>query len=264
MRSATFWAIVLILAGVLLLVGNLSGVATGRLIWPLVLIALGVWIIWGILAGPRTIETETAAIPLEGAAQARVRIYHGAGRLRVDGSANPGELASGTFAGGLDVQSKRDGGMLDVEMRSKVRGLDYAWPWMWGPGHGLDWTFGLSREIPLALDLQTGASDTRLNLTDLRVTELRVQTGASANEILLPANAGRTAVEIHSGAASVVVRVPAGVAARIQIKAGAAGVSVDKGRFPRVEGVYRSPDYDTATNRADIDVETGAGSIEVK
>jgi hypothetical protein len=263
-KSATFWAIVLILAGVLLLVGSLFDIATGRLIWPIILIALGVWIIWGILAGPRAVETETAAIPLEGARQARVRIRHGAGRLRVDSSANPGELASGTFGGGLDVQSTREGDALDVEMRIKMHGFDYAWPWMWGPGRGLDWTFGLSREVPLALDFQTGASETWLDLTDLRVSDLRVQTGASANDIILPANAGLTRVKINSGAASVVVRVPASVAARIKIKAGAAGVAVDKGRFPRAEGVYQSPDYDTAANRADIDVETGAGSIEVK
>jgi hypothetical protein len=254
----------LILAGVLLLVGNLFNIQTGKLIWPIILIALGVWIIWGILAGPRTVETETAAIPLEGARQARVRIHHGAGRLRVDGSANPGELASGTFGGGLDYGSKRDGDALEVEMRSKMRGFDYAWPWMWGPGRGLDWTFGLSREVSLVLDFETGASDTRLDLTDLRVTELRVQTGASANDITLPASAGLTRVNIHSGAASVVVRVPSGVAARIKVKAGAASIAVDKGRFPRSERAYQSPDYDTAANKAEIDVEIGAGSIEIK
>ena len=135
---------------------------------------------------------------------------------------------------------------------------------MWGPGRSLDWTVNLNEEIPLSLNLETGASDTRVDLSDLRVTDLRLQTGASSSEIALPASAGHTKAVIRSGAASVKVRVPDGVAARIKATGGMADISVNKNRFPRVGGVHQSEEYATAENKVDIDIETGVGSVSVR
>lgn len=266
-RSTLFWGVILILIGALLLLNNLGvlDVNIWSLIWPVFLIALGLWILWRIVAGPRPVEAEEVVIPLEGAAQARVHIRHGAGRLHVDAGAGPGELVAGTFGGGLDHRVRRDGDMLDVEMRVPSDAFPaFALPWMWGQGGALDWSFSLNGEIPLSLDLETGASDMRLDLTDLRVTDLRLQTGASATDLTLPANAGHTRAEIRSGAASVNIRVPSGVAARIRIKGGLAGITVDQNRFPRMGDTYQSADYDTALNKVDVDIETGVGSVEVR
>jgi hypothetical protein len=264
-RNSLFWAVVLILVGSALLLGNLFNVNVWSLIWPLFLIALGSWFLWGVLAGPRPVVPEQVAIPLEGAGQARLRVRHGAGRLHINAGAGPDELVAGTFGGGLDYQVRREGDILDVEMRVPAEGFPrFIWPWMWGPGGALDWSFGLDGDIPLSLDLETGASDTRLDLADLRVTDLRLQTGASATVLTLPAHAGHTRVHIGAGAASVAIRVPSGVAARIRVKGGLTGIAVDKSRFPRAGDVYQSADYDTAPNKVDVNVETGVGSVDVR
>jgi len=131
-------------------------------------------------------------------------------------------------------------------------------------GQALGWWFGLNREIPLSLDFRTGAGDTRLDLADLRVTYLRLQTGASATDLTLPGGAGHTRVDIRAGVASVIIRVPSGVAARVRARGALASVSVDRQRFPRAGNVYQSLDYDSAANKADIDIETGVGSISVR
>ena len=77
-------------------------------------------------------------------------------------------------------------------------------------------------------------------------------------------DAGHTRVHIGAGAASVAIRVPSGVAGRIRVKGGLAGIAVDKGRFPRMGDVYQSTDYDTAPNKVDVDIETGVGSVDVR
>jgi len=266
-RSTFFWGIILVLAGILLLLNSLGILAVNvwSLIWPLALIAFGLWLLWGIFLGRSEAGAEEATIPLEGAGRARVRIQHGAGRLDVDSSAGSGELVSGTFRGGLERRVKREGDALTVEMHTPPHHFPFfMMPWSWGPGGPLDWSFGLNGEVPLSLDLQTGASDARLDLAELRVTDLRLQTGASATRLTLPANAGHTRAEVHSGAASVSIRVPEGVAARIQIKSGMAGIAVDRDRFPRSGDTYQSPDYETAPNRVDLYVETGVGSVDVR
>ena len=165
----------------------------------------------------------------------------------------------------FDPGVRRDGDTLDIEMHMPSDGFPHFFmPWYWGPGGALDWSFGLNSEIPLSLDLETGASDTRLDLTDLRVTDLRLKTGASATHLTLPANAGHTRVDIGAGAASVNIRVPSAVAARIRVKGGLAGINVDTSRFPRMGDTYQSMGYDTAPNKVDIDIETGVGSVDVR
>jgi predicted membrane protein len=127
----------------------------------------------------------------------------------------------------------------------------------------LDWEFTLSTRIPLFLSLETGASESRLSLTDLQVRELRVKTGASSTTVDLPSATGFTRVMVESGAAAVRLRVPQGVSASIQVRSALAGVHVDRSRFPQAGAGYRSSDYDRAANKVEIFVETGVGSVDV-
>lgn len=266
-NARLFWGSLLVLVGVLLTLENLGIVEVNvwGLVWPLFLIFLGVWILWGFFFAKSSWETEEVTIPLEGASRAHVHIKHGAGRLRVDGSAGSSSLVDGAFGGGLDHRVEREGDMLDVRMRLPVGVFpNFAFPWVWGPAHTLDWTFGLNSQIPLSLEFETGAGDVQLDLSDLRVIDLRLQTGASATDLTLPTSAGYTRATISAGAASVKVRVPSGVAARIRVSGVLTEITVDRGRFPRTGGVYQSPDYDTALNKVDVEIDTGVGSIEIR
>jgi hypothetical protein len=180
--------------------------------------------------------------------------------MEVYSSSATGILAEGDFAGGLKHSSRLEGNMLEVKMSPP----EQVFPFTWSPGSTLDWSFGLTRDIPLSLDYETGASESRLNLRELRLTELHLKTGASSTTIDLPANAGYTRVFVESGAASVNINVPDGVAARIQTKGGLSSIQVDTQRFPQMGSVYQSPDYDTAANKVDMDIQMGVGSVSIR
>lgn len=268
-RSTLILGIAIILIGILSLLRavDVISISVGGLIGAVVLVGIGVAILWSIVAKPQMaeVEVEEAVISLEGATSASVRVSHGAGRLVVDASAGPGELASGTFGGGLDTRTKRDGDKLDVRMRLPSGQFPtVVLPWNWGRGRGLDWTFGLNPEVPLSLRFDTGASDMRLDLSELKVSRLRLSTGASSMVLTLPANAGHTRVDVESGVASLKILVPEGVAARIRVGGGLSSTTVDRSRFPRTGGVYQSEDYESAANRAEIRVSTGVGSVSVR
>jgi hypothetical protein len=259
-----FWAFVLIAVGILLMLDQFGWFHfRWNLFWPFILIALGAWTLWQATRGRSAIETEAASIALGGAERATLRMHHGAGRLNVNAGASADALLSGTFGGGLERQARREGDTLYVDLRTPSGNI-MVFPWMWGPHHALDWNLDLNPEIPFALRIETGASDTHLDLTDLRITELELKTGVSATHVTLPANAGYTRVRIEAGVASVNVRVPNGVAARVRVDGGLAGISVDGHRFPRVGGENQSPDYDTATNKVEIVAQTGVGSVDVR
>ncbi len=264
-RSRFFWGIIVILIGVFLLLNTLGWIPANSwsFFWPVVLILLGVWFLLGpYLYRRNTAEMETLSIPLEGTQQGRVRIDFGAGKLELNATANAGELASGTCYGGVEKELRRSGTLTELRLHPPV---DFMVPPFFMNTSGFQWQLGLSRDVPLELELHTGAGESLLDLRDLKVSELRLETGASANRVILPAQAGFTQARIKSGAASVEIQVPDGVAGRIHIESGLAGIKVDTSRFlPRGEKEYESPDYASAANRAEITIETGVGSLDIR
>ena len=262
-RRNIFWGSLIIVLGVVLLFNQFfPGIHVWGLFWPIALIMLGVWFLFGRTIGG-SFATETVNLPLSDIREARIRFHHGAGRLEIGPAAEPGTLLSGLFAGGVEQRLDRNGSAANLDLRARSDAMFYGWP---GPGmhEGMTWNVNLTRDIPLQLEVETGASETRLNLQDLLVTELTVKTGASSTIATLPARAGTTRMNVHAGAASVEIRVPQGVAGRIQIKSGLAGIHIDPNRFPASAGGYETPGFDSAPNKADIYVETGVGSIDIR
>lgn len=267
-KNSLFWGIILVFFGCLLLLNSLGLIAANvwGLLGPLFLILLGAWVILNVYYRPRggELPVENVTLPLEGAQQANVRIHHGAGRLTIHGTPTPDTLAQGSFGGGLRYRKNLAGSMLYLEMRPRWNDqVVFGFPWAWPTRGSYDWTLALNREIPLSLRLETGAGESRVDLTDMHVTNLDVETGASSTDLVLPANAGMTHVRVEAGAASVNIHVPGGVAAQIRVQGGVSSTSVDMARFPRQGHVFISPDYATALNKVDINVEVGVGSVNV-
>jgi hypothetical protein len=195
------------------------------------------------------------AIPLEGATDAEVMLTFGAGRLTV-GTAAPGMLLDGTYDGGVKVE-KAAPGRVRLSPPTPVN-LGWNRP-------PFTWRVGLGAEVPLSLRLESGAADAELDLSGLRLAELRLRTGASETRIMLPAAAGFTRVDAEGGAAAIRFRVPDGVAARVRSSIALGSTDVDVARFPRTAAgdAWESPDYATAANRVEIEVRGGVGSVSV-
>jgi hypothetical protein len=264
-RCTYFWGTILVLLGILLMLDNLDllPVKLWDILWPTLLVLLGIWILVGSFSSQRNLEPEHLLIPLEGATQVNLRVNHGAGRLRFRSGSSLDELAEGDFVGGLDLRSQKMGDTLDAEMSVPTRNYPIG-PWFWGR-RSLDWSVELNGEIPLRLDIRAGANEADLDLTGMQVTELHLSTGASSTRLTLPESAGHTRATVEAGAASVSIRIPQNVGARIRSQGGLASISVDRTRFERVSsGLHQSVDYDSASNRVDLDIQAGVGSVDIR
>jgi hypothetical protein len=256
-RGPIFFPLVLVVLGFLLLFSNLGYIqfdfwqfiATW---WPLLLIIGGLDILIGSLRA-RNVKPRILALDLGSAAQADVSMNFGAGELTI-GKAALGKIVDGTFEGEVRYDAKPDG-----RVWLKLEPLNW---WGWNP-RGYRWNVGLTDAVPLKLTLDGGAANTNADLTDLKVTDLRVKTGASSTVIRLPRAAGMTTVRINAGAASVKLIVPEGVAARVHSSMAIGSNNIDRQRFPLSGSAYVSPDYATAPNKIDIQFEGGVGSLAV-
>jgi hypothetical protein len=259
-----FWGLLVLVIGLLLLLANLGLISFNfwQVIGPLLLVAVGVWFLLGPRVGRGKLETQQLSIPLEDIREAEVEVNHGAGRMTVHSLAESGSFLVGTFGGGVETKQNRTGSQLRLDL-SVPPDLWMSFPWMTAD-RGFSWDFGFNPSVPLRLRFHTGAGEADLDLSQLNVKDLRLETGASSTRLIAPQAAGHTRIEIKSGAASVDVRVPEGVGARISVKSGLAGVDVDTRRFIRSGDVYESSDYSTAQNRLEMYVETGVASISVR
>jgi hypothetical protein len=199
-----------------------------------------------------TAPRESLSIPLGDIAAAQVRIGFGGGDLTIH-PARPGALVDGQFEGGVKERSFAPG---HIELSPQSPGLPIV---TWAP---VRWDVGITTEIPIDLRLDTGANRSAIDLDAIPIRQLELHTGASDTTVRLPAR-GQPLVRVECGFASVVLTVPEGMAARIRGTMGLGSVTVDEKRFPRSNGEWVSPDYESASDRADITVAGGFGSIRV-
>jgi hypothetical protein len=253
------WPLVWTVVGVVLLLattGNL-GPNAGDFIaqwWPWALVGLGVWMVIGAVAPVGRGLVESLTVPIDGGAtDGHVRIGFGAGTLTTH-VAGAGNLVDGSFVGGVSERREGPNGIY------LTQDTTYGLPWV---DRRSEWAVGLTAEVPLDLRVDAGASKVTLDLGDLRLRSLELHTGASDTRVILPRAAGATSVRAEAGVASLTLEVPAGVAARIRSRMALGSTQVDQSRFPAVAGGYESPDYATAPNRVDIDVQGGVGSLRV-
>ena len=264
-RANIFWGSILILLGLIFLMGTFGilpkGINVWQLFWPVLIIILGV-----LLLFPRffhkigNLEREKLTIPLEGAQGSKIRIKHAAGRLELGETNDVSQLLIGSFLGGVDHSLDISNGQ--ARLKLKTPSFTFSVP-PFVHFEGLNWDVDLNPEVPLNLYIETGASEARLDLTNLKVSDLELEVGASSTEVYLPKNAGLTRMKAQVGAGSLKVTIPAGVAARISTESSLASIHIDTSRFLNRGGYYESADYATAGNRVEIRIKADVGSADI-
>ncbi|MGE3267817.1 MAG: DUF5668 domain-containing protein [Chloroflexota bacterium] len=263
-----YWPAVLILLGV-------EALLTGRVAWGtlvlLVILAplLGLAVSAGDLAAHWHTATRehggpAASVfnqPLENASSALLEVQYGAGAL-VIGPLPPelqeSVLADGQVYGHEGIRFETRSTQRDGRRTIRISPEDM------GPNFDLGrLELRVSPTVPTDLKIESGVTEMTLDLERLRVPNLSLETGASKTTLILPAQ-GQTNAQIEGGAANINVTVPPNVAARIIVDGGPNRISVDEARFPRQDREYRSPNYESATDRVTLRIEVGASRVTVQ
>jgi hypothetical protein len=114
----------------------------------------------------------------------------------------------------------------------------------------------------MALNVSTGVGESLIDLSALKVTDLKVSSGVGKTEVKLPSR-GRVQAKISGGVGQLIITIPEGMAARIHASAGIGGVSVPS-HFSRQEGDYVVGNYAAAEDRIDLDISGGVGQVVIR
>jgi hypothetical protein len=269
------WPILLIAAGLEILIGRRSFVGSLLVALFLVVVLSGV-IWWGLQRAPGAItlptfgaaqvDTREVAIhqALGGADRAEVVIGLNAGELRLDALPESASLIEGAIElrVGEEVEPR-----FDVQGDAATYVLENKNPTVLpilGRAEGdILWQLGLNRDVPLQLQVSTGAGESVLDLSRLNVTDLAVHTGVGRTELYLPSQ-GRLTAAVNTEIGELVVTVPQDVAARIAVEGGLNSVEVPDGHYERTDDVYVSSGYATATDRVDLRIDAGIGRVVIQ
>jgi hypothetical protein len=196
---------------------------------------------------------------MENAASARLIIRHAAGKIKLTNGSDPAKFLQGQFEGGIKPKISRNADNVEVELKMETGNM-----FDWSPGDTYNWSMEVNPGIPLTLDVETGAAESKMDLRKLQVKEVVYKSGASSNEIKFPENVDFTYARIEAGAASFKLIVPDGVGTRVRTQSGPSAIDADSQRFTRSGKDFVTPDWESAAHRLDIDLSVGVGSVSIQ
>jgi hypothetical protein len=291
--AAPIWGIFLLFLGIIFLLQTLDVLpwnlwGTLWRFWPVLIIIIGlgillrrynIWlvslliaVIFGGCLGiaiwqhgpslPADVTTESYTVPLDDMALAEINIDFTAGSITI-ASLPPGSLnfVEADYA----VRDRRATMDVDFEKHEGEGKLDLTTinQRFWGDV-AIVWTVNLSGKIPLFFNINLSASNAEFDLSQLKVAGIDLEVDAGNCQVTMPSSAGYSYVNIDSDAANMEITVPDGVAAKIHIDASVSVSDVDTSRFPRQGDYYISPDFETAENRIEMEIECDVGRLEVR
>jgi hypothetical protein len=245
-----------------LFVGSYRKVRLSRVVALIVLVLiLGSASGCSLLNNAGSLLTHNLAEPLGDVTAATIDIDTGSGNLTID-RVTGGEqlLASGTLQYYENLgQPTRTLDSSNGQASLTLKSSDSAGPCT-GP---IEWQIHLNPTVSSDITAHSGGGNVKLDLTDMAVTRVSADTGGGNVDVVLPDGASGMNVQASTGAGNVVVRVPSGSAVKIHATSGLGKVIVDS-RFNQIDdNTYQSSDFESAANKVEITVHSGAGNVEV-
>jgi len=302
-RRGVFWPLLLIALGLIFLLQNfgfVSGVSWLAVasLWPLLLILIGLDIAFARRWPLPTLAVEVVVIAAgialvaispnlspgifvvgdgDGSGETNVSVPRGTA-TEMALTLNGGAIRSYHVTGGATQLLEANSANPDLRLRASgttraVVRLDQASGGFFHPISDGDVQIRLASDVPTSLTINVGAGEFDVDLSDVRVTDARVNVGASSMRFVVPKPSGDIAIRMNGGASNIVIVVPDGVEARIATTGGLLSLRSDNTRLGSGGGTggcvacgssVETSGYSAARDRVTITISAGASSIVVR
>jgi hypothetical protein len=259
------WPLILVAAGIDLLIPRRS--IWGTLLSLVLVVAVfagGFWLSGVSAGGAREGQIETVSIPLANATRAEIHFNPPVAALELRALSGSQAAVEGTVPRGgygrVRTESTISGSTAQVEVTATGAYIIPAF----GP-RDETWRFGLTPAVPLDLEVSMGLGLIEADLTGLDIASLDVELGLGQVVITLPAE-GSFSGNVSGAIGQMIVVIPEGSAVRIRMTTAIGGMRTpDGGRSIDVgDKEYTSPNYETAQDRIDLQIEQAIGAIIIR
>jgi cell wall-active antibiotic response 4TMS protein YvqF len=308
-RRGVFWPLLLIALGFIFLLQNfgfISGVSWLAVasLWPLLLVLIGLDIAFARRWPLPTLAAEVAVIAAglalvayspnlspgifvfadgNGPGETDVSVPRGSA-TQLSLTLNGGATRSYHVSGGATQLVEAHSANPDLRLRTSgatradVR-LDQASEGFFHPVSAGDVEIRVASDVPTSLTINLGAGEFDVDLSNVLVTDARVNIGASSMRFVLPKPSGEVAIRMNGGASSVTLVVPDGVEARIATTGGLLSLRSDNTRLGSGLGSglggpsggcvtcgssVETSGYAAAHDRVTVTISAGVSSIVVR
>lgn len=289
-----FWGLLLVLVGVILLLDNLGVIKADFSnvwqLWPVVIIGAGLsllslrgWVgavvsfvvavlLLGLVAfavvdnplrsntrSSSEVQTTALSDSADGAKSLDVEVNVGAASIEFGSSdSRQGvEAVQRSNRPSLEHSAKTEGDTREIEFRTK------QWGFSWFGSLRNDIAIDLTRSLPVALTIDSGAVSVSGDLSQVRLSSLNIDTGASSVDLRLGQKEPRQTVVIDAGASDVTLHIPKSSAIRVEMNGGLTSTEIE-GADKLSDSLYQTADFDRAESQITLRVDMGASSFQIK
>lgn len=288
-----FWGLLLVIVGGLIFFDNLELVEVNwndlwRL-WPLIIIATGisilslrnviwrivsillialtlgaiVWVMVGDYPGTQILRSSEISVQKTSDAvkQAEVSIKTGASSLKID-TANQNEIVKSKLESNIANISEKSTVSSGIQQISLAMDTNRSINW-WTGNVRSSWTVSLTRNLPLKLIVDAGASATDIDVSKAQLQSATIKIGASSLTLKLGDKEDAVNVNLDSGVSSITIRVPEKSGVRLRLESGLTSKNIaDLDKVS--ENTYQSSGYDGSEHKINIDGEIGVSSFTIE
>lgn len=229
-------------------------------------------VVWGFLlimamvgcsipSGPPVGETHTVSksIPLGQQKSVSVEIKMSAGKLNV--ASGSSGLMNADFTYNVDawrpeVRYEMSGDRGDLTIQQPAGEHHYR-----GSARN-EWDIRLNKQVPMEMNINMGAGESKLNLGELNLSQLALNVGAGEADIDLDgAWQHDLAASVHGGVGKVTLHLPSDVGVRVTVEGGLGDIHADG--FSRNGKAYTNSAYGKSRVSLNIDVQGGVGEVNL-
>lgn len=234
------YSVILLLAGLFLLAGCVNRVAVGPT------------------------QTDSQSVELGNVDSVQVEIDMGIGELAVAGGAT--NLLDAEFTYNIEdwrpeVSYNQRGSMGELQISQpdgEINGI---------PEDDIEyrWEIALQNDVPMDMEVNLGVGESNLNLGDLYLQNLVVDTGVGETTIDLTGNVRESYdVQINGGVGETTVYLPEGVGLRVEASTGIGSFIINGLQKEGDSDVYTNETYGSAEVNLMLEISSGIGEITIQ
>lgn len=212
------------------------------------------------VVSPGDVQTEKQSIDPQGAEAAQVAVTMGAGTLNMSGGADA--LMDAEFTYNID-QWKPE---VNYTVNGSQGELSVAQPDnLTVPNNDVEyqWDLQFNNDIPMTLDITLGAGQSDLDLSELNLDGVTVETGAGESIVILTGNYDHGFdASIRGGVGTATVMFNNSVGVRVEVNGGLGSVSAPG--FTQDGNIYTNDAYGSSDVELNVNIEGGVGEIQLQ